>query len=110
MNIFKSSMTHLMEANVSQVKFRFGDLCREAQGLCETNASHPVIVAAAIVGGRQKNSLEKEQLCVLIDHTTSSTQLVLSHQDVLSVLGCIKSLSPTEQLEEDVRYKVTSAD
>lgn len=51
-----------------------------------------------------------EQLCVLIDHTTSSTRLVLTYQDVLSPLVFIKSLLPSKQPEKGIRHKVTSAD
>lgn len=56
------------------------------------------------------NSWEDEQLRVLIDHTTSSTQLVLSDQDVVSLPVFIKSLLPPKQLEKDVLTKVTSTD
>lgn len=51
-----------------------------------------------------------EQLCLLIDHRTSSTQLALSYLDVLSLLECIKSLHPKKQLEEDVLLKVATTD
>lgn len=70
-------------------------------------------IHTAAVCLRQRNDTngeENEQLCVLIDHRTSSTQLGLSYQDVLSLLECIKSLHPTKQLEQDVLRKVTSSD
>lgn len=44
----------------------------------------------------------KEQLCVLIDHRTSSAQLVLSYQDVMPLLVCIKSFLPTKTAEKDI--------
>lgn len=59
---------------------------------------------------RGSEMTQNEQLCLLIDHRTSSTQLVSSYLDVLSPLECIKSLHPKKQLEEDVLLKVTTTD
>lgn len=120
-----SSTTHLMWANVSQTKFISctdiperslinaldGDLGADEKlkRLCKNNASHPHSGCCL----RQRNDTsgeENEQLCVLIDHRTSSTQLGLSYQDVLSLLECIKSLHPTKQLEQDVLWKVAGSD
>lgn len=120
-----SSTTHLMWANVSQTKFISctdiperslinaldGDLGADEKPkrLCKNNASHPHSGCCL----RQRNDTsgeENEQLCVLIDHRTSSTQLGLSYQDVLSLLECIKSLHPTKQLEQDVLWKVAGSD
>lgn len=84
-----------------------GDL--GADEMCMNDASHPS-GSHCLRQWNDTNSWQKEQLCVLIDHTTSSTQLVLSYQDVLSLLMCIKSLPPTKQLERGVLCKVTSTD
>lgn len=84
-----------------------GDL--GADEMCMNDASHPS-GSHCLRQRNDTNSWQKEQLCVLIDHTTSSTQLVLSYQDVLSLLMCIKSLPPTKQLERGVLCKVTSTD
>lgn len=84
-----------------------GDL--GADEMCMNDASHPG-ASHCLRLRNDTNSWQKEQLCVLIDHTTSSTQLVLSYQDVLSLLMCIKSLPPTKQLERGVLCKVTSTD
>lgn len=80
---------------------------RGAKTLCRNNASNPNS-SYCLRRRTDINSWENEQLCVLIDHRTSSTQLVLSYQDVLSLPVFIKSLLPPKQLEKDVPSKVTS--
>lgn len=59
---------------------------------------------------RGSEMTQNEQLCLLIDHRTSSTQLVLSYLGVFSLRECIKSLHPKKQLEEDVLLKVATTD
>lgn len=49
---------------------------RSSENKCNSTAPHPSS-SYCLRQWNDTNSLENEQLCVLIDHTTSSTQLVL---------------------------------